>query len=794
MYGIKVIYNNQNRTFSFEDGQVLYADSVYVDKFQVKGAHIEGQTMFVSFENTSNGVKTNRIELFYSKGYHSCIIPKEIIESGVIIASVEILVEIATADGATPKFSRITNQDITFNCESTNVSDKIEGAELTTDEVRYNAIVDAINEVSANAEQGFDGDVKTATIVNSITTGDTIFKGDEIEFNIDKSGLIEYFTKNTPRITYLYFVDKDTKNGIRFDCYIKEITSNYKYNFKIQINYIENGKQTCIEEQSADFTILDYSNIATAYKVINNFQDIPNLYIYYKNSNDNFNKETEGFVAGISAKKINESQDTLVKIKNKDGKNVEKIPIDNYVKYKTDNENKEKGRFIQVVGNKEKLLPIDEETDKKLVDLENKFNGSHVVDIKKFILDGNDWISEEELKKTTPDEDKSNYIAQKDNELYYYTYRNVKSNVGFNIANSYFQKATIGGKERYTSTKQSYNRGGDALLLTEKPENLSCVSFDLYMSQITSSVVYYPEISFINERTGSSFEIQFASYKGVLQLKVNSPTANQINTGYSIVTNTFADNVKISLKDSILKIYFENHNKTVSINLPKTYPNIDKEPITNLTDITRISFGIREERNYSIPTNWGGFSNVVFEKSYWEQGYKIQPNTLYVNLEDNALYRYTSDSETTPYPNFVKISGGSINSDVIEGLSEVAKTGNYDDLLNKPTIPNVPNWALATNKPTYNYTEITGLINALNGKATTNYVDTKVAGLVDSAPTTLDTLGEIADALRDNKDIVSVLENSISNKADKTTVENIQGQIGNINTILATINNELSEI
>lgn len=48
-----------------------------------------------------------------------------------------------------------------------------------------------------------------------------------------------------------------------------------------------------------------------------------------------------------------------------------------------------------------------------------------------------------------------------------------------------------------------------------------------------------------------------------------------------------------------------------------------------------------------------------------------------------------------------------------------------------------------------------------------NYTDTKVANLVGSAPDTLNTLEELADALNDNADIVDVLNTSIATKVDK---------------------------
>jgi len=47
-----------------------------------------------------------------------------------------------------------------------------------------------------------------------------------------------------------------------------------------------------------------------------------------------------------------------------------------------------------------------------------------------------------------------------------------------------------------------------------------------------------------------------------------------------------------------------------------------------------------------------------------------------------------------------------------------------------------------------------------------SYTDTKIAGLINGAPTTLDTLKEIADAMSENQDVVSALEMAIGVKAD----------------------------
>ena len=63
----------------------------------------------------------------------------------------------------------------------------------------------------------------------------------------------------------------------------------------------------------------------------------------------------------------------------------------------------------------------------------------------------------------------------------------------------------------------------------------------------------------------------------------------------------------------------------------------------------------------------------------------------------------------------------------------------------------------------------------LNGLASENYVEQQVADLVNSAPDTLDTLGEIAKAIQDNEDVVDALNNMIATKADKTEIPSLTG-------------------
>ena len=59
--------------------------------------------------------------------------------------------------------------------------------------------------------------------------------------------------------------------------------------------------------------------------------------------------------------------------------------------------------------------------------------------------------------------------------------------------------------------------------------------------------------------------------------------------------------------------------------------------------------------------------------------------------------------------------------------------------------------------------------HVLSNKADTSYVDEEIAKIVDGAPETLDTLNELSAALKDNADIVDVLNQSIGSKQDTIT-------------------------
>lgn len=98
---------------------------------------------------------------------------------------------------------------------------------------------------------------------------------------------------------------------------------------------------------------------------------------------------------------------------------------------------------------------------------------------------------------------------------------------------------------------------------------------------------------------------------------------------------------------------------------------------------------------------------------------------------------------------------------IVTGPSRFVGTVYVNDIQGK-----ISNASVADSANSVAWSNITG---KPTDHATTSYVDGKIAALVNSAPATLDTLGELAAALKDNKDIVTVLEQSIGNKQDKST-------------------------
>ena len=95
------------------------------------------------------------------------------------------------------------------------------------------------------------------------------------------------------------------------------------------------------------------------------------------------------------------------------------------------------------------------------------------------------------------------------------------------------------------------------------------------------------------------------------------------------------------------------------------------------------------------------------------------------------------------------LASGTVPVARVSGLATVATSGSYTDLINTPTIPSVV------------------------GLASETYVDTAVAGVVNSAPAVLNTLNELALALGSDPDFATTIAGQIGAKADTSSLATV---------------------
>lgn len=116
-------------------------------------------------------------------------------------------------------------------------------------------------------------------------------------------------------------------------------------------------------------------------------------------------------------------------------------------------------------------------------------------------------------------------------------------------------------------------------------------------------------------------------------------------------------------------------------------------------------------------------------------------------------------------------------------------SGSYNDLKDKPEQPKIPTklsefendegfikeipseYVTENELNNKSYATTKEVSDAVKDKATTDYVDQKVADLVNSAPTTLDTLGEVAQAIAENESVVDALNSAIGKKIDRSEMD-----------------------
>ena len=104
-------------------------------------------------------------------------------------------------------------------------------------------------------------------------------------------------------------------------------------------------------------------------------------------------------------------------------------------------------------------------------------------------------------------------------------------------------------------------------------------------------------------------------------------------------------------------------------------------------------------------------------------------------------------------------------------LATVAKSGSYEDLSNKPTIPSLDGYAKTSEIPS-KVSELTNDSNYQTAEQVSSTVTTEIAKVVADAPESLDTLKEISDWISSHESDASAMNSAIqTNKSDIDTLK-----------------------
>ena len=220
---------------------------------------------------------------------------------------------------------------------------------------------------------------------------------------------------------------------------------------------------------------------------------------------------------------------------------------------------------------------------------------------------------------------------------------------------------------------------------------------------------------------------------------------------------------KIKFKDRIskypnrkkLKIISQNENEILADVVPADDPQVDgtelnAKILNKWQDVISTSEGnamlaknkvhIAEE-NAKLAVKYSKEAIAKAEQAEMVADYVSKSvNNTFIPIKTSELYNDNQFISAKPQT-LTNEEKSQARENIGAGTSNFS--GDYEDLINKPYIPSYDN------------------------VPTKDYIDEKISNLVNSAPETLDTLGEIASALQENDSLITALNSAITNKVDK---------------------------
>jgi hypothetical protein len=147
----------------------------------------------------------------------------------------------------------------------------------------------------------------------------------------------------------------------------------------------------------------------------------------------------------------------------------------------------------------------------------------------------------------------------------------------------------------------------------------------------------------------------------------------------------------------------------------------------------------------------------------------VSPSTTSDDIVEGTSNLYYTDAK-------VQTKLGDVSGHIIPDTNEVydlgSATNKFRDLYLSGNSITLGSVEISDNNGSLEVTPVSGG-GSTESFATEAYVDTSVANLVDSAPTTLDTLNELAAALGDDANFATTVTNSLANKADTSSLATV---------------------
>jgi len=184
--------------------------------------------------------------------------------------------------------------------------------------------------------------------------------------------------------------------------------------------------------------------------------------------------------------------------------------------------------------------------------------------------------------------------------------------------------------------------------------------------------------------------------------------------------------------------------------------------VANLLNTRLANYYTQTEVNGYINTLTGNIADKAAKTDVYT---KTQIDNQVSTIENNLALKANSADVYTKSSMDTVISGINSTLDNKADSSDVYTKAEVDALI--PEDINMSNYYTKDQVDD----EIDGAITELNlsSYAPISYVDTRVASLVNTAPSTLDTLKELADALGNDADFANTVATQLGNKADKST-------------------------